>query len=148
VVSISQETDREIEARLLKVVQRATLTVYKEPYVFQEFGIEEFPAAASPHALAFIRDDDVWSQLVASDGTGGEEFVLFRFHFPPDIDNSGFVGWLASRLKRQFGTGVFVTCGQNSKRGGIYDYWGVPVALGPAVIAAVRTLCGTSERGG
>jgi hypothetical protein len=148
VVSVSQETDREIDVRLLDVVRRAALTVYEGAYVFQEFGIEEFPVAASPRALAFIRDDDVWSQLVASDGTGQEEFSLFRFHFPPNVDNSGFVGWLASRLKRQFGTGVFVTCGQNSKRGGIYDYWGVPVALGPAVVAEVRALCGMSERGG
>lgn len=27
------------------------------------------------------------------------------------------------------GTGVFVICGQNAARGGIYDYWGCPVEL-------------------
>jgi hypothetical protein len=39
------------------------------------------------------------------------------------------VGWLASILKRNLGTGVFVVCGQNSRRGGIFDYWGVPLAM-------------------
>ncbi|MGI5346709.1 DUF6196 family protein [Streptomyces sp. CA-250714] len=45
------------------------------------------------------------------------------FHFPAAADNSGFVGWLASELKDQLGTGVAVLCGYNSAQGGIYDYW-------------------------
>lgn len=71
------------------------------------------------------------ADFVAYDGTFGfvEPFGLFRFHFPPGVDNSGFVGWLATRLKRELGTGVFVVCGQNSKRGGIFDYWGYPATL-------------------
>ncbi len=43
--------------------------------------------------------------------------------------NSGFVGWLACWLKRELGTGVVVVCGQNSRRGGVYDYWGCPAHL-------------------
>jgi hypothetical protein len=31
--------------------------------------------------------------------------------------------------KRELGTGRFVVCGQNSRRGGIFDYWGVPLDL-------------------
>ena len=58
------------------------------------------------------------------------------------------VGWLASWLKKGFGTGVFVTCGQNSRAGGIYYYWGVPAVLGAPVIAAVRGLCaGIAKQG-
>jgi len=45
------------------------------------------------------------------------------------LDNSGFVGWLATHMKRSLGTGVFVVCGQNSARGGIFDYWGCPYAI-------------------
>ena len=60
---------------------------------------------------------------------GGERFALFSFHFPAGLDNSGFVGWLASELKRRLGTGVVVICGQNSERGGIHDHWGYPARL-------------------
>ena len=44
------------------------------------------------------------------------------FHFPAGVDNSGFVGWLASHLKVVLGTGVLVVCGFNSQRGGVFDY--------------------------
>lgn len=140
-VDISRETDEEIEARLVRVIRSATLTVYPEPYLFVEFPLADFDRLAEPTALALVRDDQVWSQLVPSLAGLGELFTVFRFHFPPQADNSGFVGWLASRLKRQFGTGVFVTCGQNSRQGGIFDYWGVPIAIGEDVVSAVRQLC-------
>ncbi|MCQ8240036.1 DUF6196 family protein [Rhizosaccharibacter radicis] len=138
-VDISVEADHEIEARLLRVIGLATLTAYPVPYMFQEFPLDAFPGAVSPEALALVRDDQLWSQLVPADGRG-EAFTLFRFHFPDGVDNSGFVGWLASILKRRFGSGVFVSCGHNAGRGGIYDYWGVPVAIGPDVLRAVRAL--------
>jgi hypothetical protein len=99
-----------------------------------------FATRARSDALALVRDDAVWSQLAPSNGPG-ERFRIFRFHFPEGIDNSGFVGWLASRLKLEFGTGVFVTCGQNSGDGGIFDYWGVPEMLGDVVTAYVSKLC-------
>jgi hypothetical protein len=69
-----------------------------------------------------------------------ERFVVFSFHFQAGQDNSGFVGWLASHLKRAVGTGVFVVCGQNSKRGGIFDYWGAPLSVGPKVLAEVQRM--------
>jgi hypothetical protein len=65
---------------------------------------------------------------------------LFRFHFPEGADNSGFVGWLATRLKLRFGTGVFVTCGQHRRDGGIFDYWGVPALLAAEVIREIERL--------
>ena len=49
---------------------------------------------------------------------------------------------LASHLKTKFGTGVFVTCGQNSKDGGIFDYWGCPLELRDQVLTEVRALVG------
>jgi hypothetical protein len=52
-----------------------------------------------------------------------------RMTAPAGMDNSGFVGWLATEFKRRLGTGVFVVCGQNRDRGGIYDYWGCPVQV-------------------
>ncbi len=136
-VDISHETTEQTEARLLRVITEAKLVVYSDTYVFEEFPLDRFPASARADALALVRDDSVWSQLVPGTDAQQERFGVFRFHFPADADNSGFVGWLATRLKRQFGTGVFVTCGQNGAAGGIFDYWGVPAALAPAVFAEI-----------
>jgi hypothetical protein len=139
-VNISQETTEEINTRLRSVIKEASLKVYEETYCFQEFPLVSFPSMASSEALALVRDDRVWSQLIMYTGGPEEKFGLFRFHFPAGADTSGFVGWLATHLKLKFGTGVFVVCGQNSQRGGIFDYWGFPIELATQVIAEVRSL--------
>jgi hypothetical protein len=139
-VSVSRETREQSEGRLRRVITQARLHLYSGSYAFLEFPIASFPAAARHDALAFVRDDEVWSQLVPTSDDGHDLFAIFRFHFPPDADNSGFVGWLATHLKQQFGTGVFVTCGQNLHAGGIFDYWGVPLALKEEVFAEVGRL--------
>lgn len=145
-VDISHENTAQTEARLFRVIKTARLTVYAQPHAFLEFPLSEFPRQARVDALALVRDDRVWSQLVPCSDDKEDLFTLFRFHFPPDADNSGFVGWLATHLKQKFGTGVFVTCGQNRADGGIFDYWGVPTAIGAEVIAEVRRLVGTPSR--
>jgi hypothetical protein len=87
-----------------------------------------------------LHDDEVWSVLKAAGPDATEHFGLFSFHFRDGLDNSGFVGWLASALKRELGTGVFVICGQNSRRGGIFDYWGVPIAMRSAAVEVLNQL--------
>jgi hypothetical protein len=139
-VDISDETPAQTEARLFKVIKTARLMTYPDSYAFLEFPLSEFPRSARADALAFVRDDEVWSQLVPCSDGSESLFGLFRFHFPPNADNSGFVGWLATHLKRKFGTGVFVTCGQNRADGGIFDYWGVPVTLQEQVLSEVKRL--------
>lgn len=139
-VSISHETDEQVEQRLRQVIKKARLHVYPGTWAFQEFPLDRFTESARSDALALVRDDAVWSQLVPDDDPSAELFGLFRFHFPAGVDNSGFVGWLATHLKQRHGTGVFVTCGQNNADGGIFDYWGVPAALANEVISAVREL--------
>jgi hypothetical protein len=126
---ISQETPDQTEYRLRKVITAARLRWLESAYVFEEYPRELFPNDEVSQALAFVRDDQVWSVLKLADDKAAEPFGLFSFHFADGLDNSGFVGWLASRLKLALGTGVFVVCGQNSRRGGIFDYWGVPLAL-------------------
>jgi hypothetical protein len=139
-VDISHESTNETEVRLRRVIKQARLKLYDEPYTFNEFHSADFEKAIRRDALALIRDNEVWSQLVPSHDNNLELFGLFRFHFPAGADNSGFVGWLATHLKQTFGTGVFVTCGQNSGDGGIYDYWGVPIALRAVVFEELRSL--------
>jgi len=146
VVSVSVETAEMTDARLRRVIAEAELKVYSGRYEWTEFPLEGFPGKANADALALVRDDEIWSQLVPSRGQSREQLALFRFHFPSDSDNSGFVGWLASLLKNRFGTGVVVTCGYNGQAGGVYDYWACPFSLGESVIAEIRRLRGETAQ--
>ena len=137
---VSHETAIQTQDRLRKVIAEAELFVYERPYVFEEVSVDRFPAHHLGGALAFVRDEEVWSALVPQRQQQQEAFSIFSFHFPPNLDNSGFVGWLASHLKASVGTGVFVVCGQNSARGGIFDYWGAPLAVAEQVLKEVRLL--------
>lgn len=139
---VSQETPEQTDARLRRVIAEAELIWHTGAFAFQEFPVAQFPADEAAHALAMVRDDDVWSVLKPAAPDAAEPFGLFSFHFPNGVDNSGFVGWLASALKRALGTGVFVVCGQNTARGGIFDYWGVPLAMRDAAAAELNRLRG------
>jgi len=144
---VSRETSEQSHARLIKVLAESELVVYAQPHAFVEVGVAEFPNHLVSQALAFVRDEDVWSALIPSSDPAHERFVLFGFHFVAGLDNSGFVGWLASHLKTTIGTGVMVVCGQNSDRGGIFDYWGVPVSVAAEVLTEVNRLRATGTGG-
>lgn len=137
---VSRETPTQINARLTSVLAQSNVRFYDEPYAFEEVPLESEPPDFGVGAIAVVRDDEVASRLVPSSDAELERFALFRFHFPPDVDNSGFVGWLATQMKMRLGTGVFVVCGQNTRRGGIFDYLGVPLELGPSVAREVECL--------
>jgi Family of unknown function (DUF6196) len=139
-VHVSTETDEETERRLARVLAGARVTSYDGAFTFVESPVAD-PPAMREGCLALVRDDAVWSALVpALAGDVGERFGLLRFEFPPGVDNSGFVGWLATRLKRALGTGVFVVCGHDSAAGGIYDYWGFPSSLRDEVLREIASL--------
>lgn len=143
---VSKETPRQTHQRLLQVLATAELEVFAGTYAFTEVAVPDAASHLSPDALAHVRDGEVWSQLVASSDPALELVRIFCFHFPAGIDNSGFVGWLASHLKTALGTGLFVICGQNSQRGGIFDYWGCPAKLAEAALSEVRLLISDAER--
>jgi Family of unknown function (DUF6196) len=137
---ISHETPQQTNARLARVLAESHFVVYERPYAFVEVGVSRFPSELIPEALAFVRDEEVWSALVPSSAAEHERFVIFGFHFTAGLDNSGFVGWLASHLKSRLGTGVMVVCGKNSSRGGIFDYWGAPLSVATEVIGEVQRM--------
>jgi hypothetical protein len=83
---------------------------------------------------------------VPSEDLTKERFKIIRFYFKEALDNSGFIGWLASHLKHKIGTGVFVICGQNRGHGGIYDYWGYPLDAAESVIEEIQNLVGEYHR--
>lgn len=140
-VHVSRETPEQTHRRLRGVLGRATVTLYDAPYEFEEARAgDQWPDGA----LAEVRDDDCVSRLVpARPGGDAETFGVLKVHFPDGDDNSGFVGWLATNLKTELGTGVFVICGHNPRRGGIFDYWGFPWELRREVLAALRALGAT-----
>ena len=139
-VQVSIETEKETDTRLRRVISEADFKVFDGTYCFDEFPLTELSEKMDTNALALVRDSAVWSQLVPSNSDSKELFTVFSFHFDNASDNSGFVGWLASLLKKELGTGVFVTCGQNTNRGGIFDYWGCPEHLGQKAVALIRAL--------
>lgn len=143
-VHVSQEEPEQARARLRRVLARADLERLEGAWCFVEQPASE-PVVLDPRALAFVRDRDSSSQLVPADEAGAEveRFAVFGFHFDGALDNSGFVGWLAWELKVALGTGVFVLCGSNGARGGIYDYWGVPLELADRAAAVLAALSGS-----
>ncbi|MEU8109115.1 DUF6196 family protein [Nonomuraea muscovyensis] len=140
-VSVSIETPEQTEGRLRRVIAQADVLVHDGVWCFEESPIDQ-PPVLTGDTLAVVRDDQSWSRLVplTQEHEHIEQFGIFSFHFPAELDNSGFVGWLAGQLKVRLGTGVFVICGSNRARGGIYDYWGCPIDLLAEAIAVVEAL--------
>lgn len=143
-VNVSVESAAETDLRLRRVVAAADLVEHEGSWQFRESPLDE-PPELGPEVLAVVRDEHTWSRLVPAGPPvpGGEVFGLVSFHFPPGVDNSGFVGWLAGTLKAELGTGVFVVCGYNSERGGVFDYTGFPIAVRDDVLRVIRRLRGT-----
>jgi hypothetical protein len=137
---ISVETPAQTAERLRGVIREAKFAIVNGTWRFDEFAAAEFMSEANPNALALVRDGDRWSQLVPASATKGEMLAVWMFHFPDAADNSGFVGWLASEIKARTGSGLAVVCGQNSERGGIFDYWMCPVEASGDVLRVIDEL--------
>ena len=129
-MDVTVESEEQTRERLLRVLAAADVQWLTGEYAFKEVHATDQVSAHLTEALAVVRDEQQWSILKAADAADAERFHLFSCHSSAQIPNSGFVGWLASEFKRHLGTGVFVVCGQNSRRGGIFDYWGVPAEIG------------------
>jgi hypothetical protein len=140
VVSISHERAVESARRLRAVLRAAEVVHLAGSWGFQR-DLDQVP----PETVATVRDDDGWCALVPASGPG-ERFGLTRITFPAGIDNSGFVGWMATTIKRHLGSGVFVVCGDNPGRGGIFDYLGYPIQIADEVRALIDDL--RSRQGG
>jgi len=142
---IKKETVEQTNKRLISVISSCQFEVCRGFYIYHEFSSSSFLAHFRIDALAVVRDKDTWSQLIPSKEKSTELYKVFSFHFKRGIDNSGFVGWLASYLKHKIGTGVFVVCGFDSQQGGFYDYWGCPAEISDKVIYEVNKLMNLNE---
>jgi len=127
-MNVSTEITWQTEERLRRLMGLVQPHVYEGHWHFHEFPASHFPFAIRADALAIVRGESGWSQLVPlrEGGHAHETFTVWSLHFPPDRDNSGFVGWLATILKQRLGTGIAVVCGYDASRGGIFDLLVVP----------------------
>lgn len=141
-LNISRETPEQTDRRLRQVLATATFDLDPVAWWYQELAIADFPSRIRSDAVAVVRDAETWSQLVpVRRGDDPTELLrIWTFHFPEDVDNSGFIGWLASHIKNTTGSGVLVVCGQNSKAGGIYDHWACPQSVANAVLESIDRL--------
>lgn len=150
-MDITSETPQQTEHRLRRVLAASRLESRSGAWWYEEFGAPEFAARARPEALALVQNGRGWSQLVpVPDGAlAPEPLAVWSFEFPPGLPNSGFVGWLASRIKERTGAGVVVVCGYDAARGGVYDHWGCPFPAAADVLAFIDSLRhgATSTRG-
>jgi hypothetical protein len=140
-VSVSRELPVETERRLRNVMRAAHVVHLDGRWCFRRFR-----GSAPPGALATVNDDAGWCALVPGTDGVAALYGLTRTTFPPTIDNSGFVGWLATAIKQRTGSGVFVVCGDNPQRGGIFDYLGYPVEVVDAVRGLINELRVPEER--
>lgn len=131
-VTVSHEMNAQAEARLRGVFRRSTIEWLPGLWAF----VEQDDASGRGDSIADIRDDGHLSALCPAAPDATEEFEVFRVVLPRGEDDSGFVGWLSARIKAATGSGLFVVCGHNRQRGGIFDYYGVP----RSAAAEVRTL--------
>ena len=138
-VSISHELPVVTERRLLDVIRAANVEHLPGTWSFVGFH-----GPIPDQALAAVKGRNGWSALVpASDGSS-EVFSLTRTFFSSEIENSGFVGWLASTIKRHLGSGLFLVCGDDPTRGGIFDYLGYPTELTTPIRELIDRLRGAS----
>jgi hypothetical protein len=139
-VDIKRETQQQSLERLRSVLHAADIAWLPGHFAFSEVANLDDAMSALGKALAVIRDESRWSVLAEAEEGSAEKSRIFACHFSADIPNSGFVGWLASEIKRELGSGVFVVCGHNRERGGIFDYWGVPAEVAPGVLDLIEKL--------
>lgn len=141
-MDVTPENPEQTAARLRQVMAHARAVCMAGDYTFTEYPLHEFPAHELSNAVAFVRDEGSWSALLPAtpDTAEADRYLLVGFHFAPNIANSGFVGWLATQFKQHLGTGVFVVCGQNSRDGGVYDYWGIPRSVAVQALALLTVL--------
>ena len=133
-VTMSIETPAQSEARLRRVMRETSIEWLRGEWHYDE-------RSPRDDALAMVVADGQRSWLnPASPTDETERFTVFRARFRPEADNSGFVGWLASRIKSDTGSGVIVVCGYDPDQGGVFDYWGVPEDVGPAARELVDRL--------
>lgn len=129
-----QETDRQFDERLCRVIALADTAFYADEYVWRPL---EAAKAPSSEALACVADAGAWHEFVpagAEETEGRFHVVLFKFSEggPSAI---GFVAWLHSHLRTMGRTGAIVICGKDRRASprlfeicqGALDYWACPV---------------------
>lgn len=141
-MDVTAETPAQANERNRRVLQTAKLTWLSGRFVFAPCSPNRADQAAlDDDTLAVIRDGSRLSSLRRRrlEDEGGT-IRVFSVHFPPKATNSGFVGWLATEIKNETGSGVGVVCGFDSQVGDLFDYWCVPDEVAGRVLEVIDGL--------
>ena len=133
------ETPSRTEARLREALRSAEIVLMESPYAWRL--VANFPSQVSDEAVALARDEDGWSQLVPAPGArSASGWALIRFRFVAGAAIDGFTDWLAAHLRRRVTPRLMIASGLSQRTGGLYLYWGVPLALREQVMREIDIL--------
>ena len=111
----------------------------ESPYAWRP--VADFPSQVSGEAVALARDEDGWSQLVPAPGArSASGWALIRLSFVAGAAIDGLTDWLAAYLRRRVTPRLMIASGLSQRTGGLYLYWGVPLALGEQVMREIDIL--------
>jgi hypothetical protein len=145
------ETTGQVHHRLCGVIAASRFDVLAQPHAWQPLGASsQLPS----DALAAVRDGASWYALTPATHDAAGAYRVVAFHFAEGSNASGFVAWLAGRMKQQADTGAMVVCGFDARATaalwqtslGLFDYWGCPWSKGDDVIALIERLRSEGER--
>jgi len=125
-INISDETAIATKIRLARLMPSVVVRRLPARFAFSE---DAEPVNWAAGDLAVIRGEDGRSVVrpAADDAPADNTLDAFEIRFSTPSDNSGFIGYLASRLKEMTGAGSVVLCG--AEQGRIFDYYLVPTPV-------------------
>ena len=127
-ISIAYENPIATKIRLGLLMGSVSVKHFPRPF---EFASSPERVGWKAGSLAAVQGRQGYSvvRLVADDVVPDTTLDVFEIRFATQSDNSGFIGYLAGRLKEVTGSGCIVLCGAESER--IFDYYLVPTPVAP-----------------
>ncbi|MEB3245755.1 MAG: DUF6196 family protein [Vampirovibrionales bacterium] len=116
-VYISKETATQTEARLKALLPKVAFQWLDSPH---QYDTQMQPLAQNQALAQLVTPSGALEALQPCDATQSDALAIALLTFPSGHDNSGFVGWFASQLKKATGSGLVVISGAH------HDYFGFP----------------------
>jgi hypothetical protein len=123
------ESPIDLHRRLLRATAASRFVELPDDHGWMPLAAGQAPQAS---AIACVRDDDVWHQLLpVAASHPGPRMCVVSFHFPEHISSAGFIAWMAAWLREEADTGVVVIGGRDKSASpgldqgsfGVFDYW-------------------------
>jgi hypothetical protein len=105
--TVKIETNSKLIERLYYVLKQSEFVEFDELYYFKQF--EETPNLEN-NALSYIRNGNYWTGLIEAEDDRTENYKIFCFKVNTTSNNSGFLGWMATEIKKKLGISIIVFC--------------------------------------